>query len=98
MAKISLSISDINSIVTKLNKSSDEIEKIWDKVKTQHLEKIKESWAGKDCDAYISKVLEMDSEIKKAIQSQRLLATTYSNAAKQIEGTQADIAGQINNA
>lgn len=51
MAKISLSIDELNNIVTKINTSSQKISELWNSVKTTEIAKIRESWMGKDCEA-----------------------------------------------
>ena len=61
------------------------------------MNKIKTSWVGDDCDAYVKKVLEMDTEIKKALQAQRLLAETYKTAKTQIESAQDSLKSQVEN-
>ncbi|MBQ6841118.1 MAG: hypothetical protein IJO63_03265, partial [Bacilli bacterium] len=80
MARIAMSIDEMTDIITKLTNSSNEIEEIWNSIKTTEVEQIKESWVGKDCDAYINKLLDFDSEVKKVLQAQRLLASTFTNA------------------
>lgn len=92
MAKISLSIEDIKAIVTKLNKSCEEIETTWNSVKNEDIKELQSSWTGDDCTAYISKINDMDTKVKNAIQAQKLLAAAYDNAAKLAESTQSDVA------
>ena len=95
MAKISMTVSDINTIITKLTTSSDTIEKTWNSIKTDEVEKIKTSWIGDDCDAYVKKIIEMDDEVSKALQAQRLLAETYKTAKNQIESAQDSLKSQV---
>ncbi|MBQ6840986.1 MAG: hypothetical protein IJO63_02570 [Bacilli bacterium] len=94
MARIAMSIDEMTDIITKLTNSSNEIEEIWNSIKTTEVEQIKESWVGKDCDAYINKLLDFDSEVKKVLQAQRLLASTFTNAKNQVISAQETIAGQ----
>ena len=81
----------MESIITKLHNSSNEIERIWNSIKTEELEQIRASWIGNDSDAYIERLLSFDVEIKKAIEAQRLLANTFQKAKNQILQTQQDI-------
>lgn len=97
MAKLSITVEQITEIVQKLNTSSNEIEKIWNSIKTTEVSQIKESWIGKDCDAYVSKVEEMDADVQKALKAQRLLAQTFEKAKTQITTTQENVASKINN-
>lgn len=95
MAKLSITLEDIDTIVSKLNSSSEEIEKIWNSVKSTEIQQIKESWVGKDCESYIQKIDELDADAKKALQAQRLLADTFTKAKAQITSTQETIASSI---
>lgn len=97
MARIAMSIEEMTTIISKLTNSSNEIERIWNTIKTGEVEQIKESWIGADCDAYINKLLAFDSEVKKVLEAQRLLASTFTNAKNQILEAQATIAGQTSN-
>ena len=94
MAKISISIEEMTTIITKLTNCSDEMERVWNSIKNEEVEQIKASWVGADCDAYVQKILEYDEEVKKVLQAQRLLATTFTNAKNQVISTQEAIAGQ----
>lgn len=95
MAKISITVEQIIEIVQKLNSSSAEIEKIWNSIKTVEVSQIKESWIGKDCDAYVKKIEEMDTDVQKALKAQRLLAQTFEKAKSQIAATQESVASKI---
>lgn len=95
MAKISISLDQLNTIVTKINASSDEINKAWTSIKTEEIAKIRASWIGRDAEAYIAKVLEMDAEMQKAVQALKLLATTYTKARESIIQTQNTIASSV---
>ena len=97
MAKISITVEQITEIVQKLNNSSNEIEKEWNSIKTTEISKIKESWIGKDCDAYVRKIEEMHNDIQNALKAQRLLAATFEKAKKQITETQDSLANRIEN-
>mgnify|MGYP003323076148 CR=1 FL=1 len=67
MANITMSVDQITEIVSKLQSSSNEIESIWNSINSTEVQKIKESWIGKDCDAYISKLQEVDADVQKAL-------------------------------
>lgn len=95
MAKIDITVDQISEIVSKLQSSSNEIEKTWNSINTTEVQKIKESWAGKDCDAYIEKIKEVDADVQKALQAQRLLASTFEKAKAQAIETQDAIAKKI---
>lgn len=95
MPKISITLDEVTTIVQKLNSSSNEIEKVWNSIKSTELQKIKESWIGKDCDAYVSKLEEMDADVQKALKAQRVLATTFEKAKTQMVDTQESLAGKI---
>ena len=94
MAKIEMSVDQITDIVKKLNDSSAEIERIWNSVKNSDVQRLQQSWVGKDCDAYINKVLDMDAEIQKALKVQRLLGATFESAKNEIVSVQDDIASK----
>ena len=96
MAKIEMSVDQITDIVKKLNDSSTEIERIWNSVKNSDVQRLQQSWVGKDCDAYITKVLDMDTEIQKALKVQRLLASTFNSAKEEIVNVQEDITSKAN--
>ena len=91
MAKISLSLEQINTIITKINSASEQISTSWNSIKTEDLTKIRSSWAGKDCEAYIAKVEEMDNDMQKAIQALKLLSATYLKVQQNIVATQEKI-------
>ena len=91
MAKISLSIDELNNIVTKINTSSQKISELWNSVKTTEIAKIRESWMGKDCEAYIVKVEQMDV----TMQALQLLGATYKQAIDNIVATQNKITNDI---
>ena len=61
MANITMSVDQITEIVSKLQKSSNEIESIWNSINSTEIPKIREAWSGKDSEAYISKLKEVDA-------------------------------------
>lgn len=95
MANITMSVDQITEIVSKLQSSSNEIESIWNSINSTEVQKIKESWIGKDCDAYISKLQEVDADVQKALKAQRLLASTFEKAKTQVMEAQSSIASKI---
>ncbi len=95
MANITMSVDQITEIVSKLQSSSNEIESIWNSINSTEVQKIKESWIGKDCDAYISKLQEVDADVQKALKAQRLLASTFEKAKTQVMEAQNSIASKI---
>ena len=95
MAKISLSVDELNNIVTKINTSSQKISELWNSVKTTEITKIRESWMGKDCEAYIVKVEQMDVTMQQAIKALQLLGATYKQAIDDIVATQKKITNDI---
>ena len=95
MANITISVDQITEIVSKLQSSSNEIESIWNSINSTEVQKIKESWIGKDCDAYISKLQEVDADVQKALKAQRLLASTFEKAKTQVMEAQNSIASKI---
>ncbi len=95
MANITMSVEQITEIVSKLQKSSNEIESIWNSINSTEVQKIKESWIGKDCDAYISKLQEVDADVQKALKAQRLLESTFEKAKTQVMEAQNSIASKI---
>lgn len=95
MAKISITVEQIDEIIKKLNSSSNEIEKEWNSIKTSEISQIKESWIGKDCDAYVRKIEEMNTDVLNALKAQRLLAATFEKAKRQINETQESLASRI---
>ena len=95
MAHITMSVDQITEIVSKLQSSSNEIESIWNSINSTEVQKIKESWIGKDCDAYISKLQEVDADVQKALKAQRLLASTFEKAKTQVMEAQNSIASKI---
>jgi uncharacterized protein YukE len=95
MANITMSVDQITEIVSKLQKSSNEIESIWNSINSTEIQKIKESWIGKDCDAYISKLQEVGQDMQKALKAQRLLASTFEKAKAQVLETQNSITSKI---
>ena len=95
MANITMSVDQITEIVSKLQSSSNEIESIWNSINSTEVQKIRESWIGKDCDAYISKLQEVDADVQKALKAQRLLASTFEKAKAQVMETQNSIASKI---
>ncbi len=95
MANITMSVDQITEIVSKLQSSSNEIESIWNSINSTEVQKIKESWIGKDCDAYLSKLQEVDADVQKALKAQRLLASTFEKAKTQVMEAQNSIASKI---
>lgn len=57
----------IKQYCNKINTSSQKISELWNSVKTTEIAKIRESWMGKDCEAYIVKVEQMDVTMQQAI-------------------------------
>lgn len=96
MAKISLSLEQINTIITKINSATEQISTTWNSIKTDDITKIRNSWAGKDCEAYITKVEEMDNDMQRAIQALKLLSATYLKAQQNIVATQEKITTSVN--
>ena len=95
MAKISLSLEQINTIITKINSATEQISTTWNSIKTDDITKIRNSWAGKDCEAYVTKVEEMDNDMQKAIQALKLLSATYLKAQQNIVATQDKITTSV---
>ena len=96
MAKISLSLEQINTIIAKINSATEQISTTWNSIKTDDITKIRNSWAGKDCEAYITKVEAMDNDMQKAIQALKLLSATYLKAQQNIVATQDKITTSVN--
>ena len=95
MAKISLSLEQINTIITKINSASEQISTSWNSIKTDDLTKIRSSWAEKDCESYIAKAEEMDNDMQKAIQALKLLSATYLKAQQNIVAIQERITATV---
>lgn len=96
MAKISLSLEQINTIITKINSATEQISTTWNSIKTDDITKIRSSWAGKDCEAYVAKVEEMDADMNKALQALKLLSATYLKAQQNIVAAQEKITSSVN--
>lgn len=88
MATLKVTYNEISQIVSKLESSRSKISDLWEEIKTKDIPEIKNSWYGQDCDFYIDKILEMDKDVKNALEAQRLLADTFKNARDQINETQ----------
>ena len=95
MAKISLSLEQVSTIVTKINQASEKIATNWNSIKNDDLTKIRNSWAGSDCEAYITKVEEMNSDMQKAIQALNLLSQTFLKVQQSVSETQNKIKSAV---
>lgn len=95
MANITMSVDKITEIVSKLQKSSNEIESIWNSINSVEIPKIREAWSGKDSEAYISKLKEVDADVQKALKAQRLLASTFEAAKQQVLEAQANVTNKV---
>ena len=95
MANITMSVDQITEIVSKLQKSSNEIESIWNSINSTEIPKIREAWSGKDSEAYISKLKEVDADVQKALKAQRLLASTFEAAKQQVLDAQANVTNKV---
>ena len=95
MANITMSVDQITEIVSKLQKSSNEIESIWNSINSTEIPKIREAWSGKDSEAYISKLKEVDADVQKALKAQRLLASTFEAAKQQVLDAQANVTNMV---
>ena len=95
MAKISLSLEQVSTIVTKINQASEQIATNWNSIKNDDLTKIRNSWAGSDCEAYITKVEEMNSDMQKAIQALNLLSQTFLKVQQSVSETQNKIKSAV---
>lgn len=95
MANITMSVDQITEIVSKLQKSSNEIESIWNSINSTEIPKIREAWSGKDSEAYISKLKEVDADVQKALKAQRLLASTFESAKQQVLDAQANVTNKV---
>ena len=96
MAKISLSLEQINTIITKINSATEQISTTWNSIKTDDITKIRSSWAGKDCEAYVAKVEELAADMNKALQALKLLSATYLKAQQNIVAAQEKITSSVN--
>jgi uncharacterized protein YukE len=90
-----MSVDQITEIVSKLQKSSNEIESIWNSINSTEIPKIREAWSGKDSEAYISKLKEVDADVQKALKAQRLLASTFEAAKQQVLDAQANVTNKV---
>ena len=97
MANITMSVDQITEIVSKLQKSSNEIENIWKSINSTEIPKIREAWSGKDSEAYISKLNEVDVDVQKALKAQRLLASTFEAAKQQVIEAQENVTNKVSN-
>lgn len=97
MSKFSITVNDCDIIASKLNNSSDEIENTWKGLKEVKLNKVRDSWAGKDCELYLQKILDLDTEITNALRAQRLLADAFKRTKEQTIETQEAINSQVSN-
>lgn len=95
MANISITVDEIDAIISKLNSASSEIEKLWDSIKSEELEQLKKLWIGKDCNAYIDKIIDVDVDVQNALKAQNLLADTFKKTKQQVQDTQDSLAEKI---
>ena len=95
MANITMSVDQITEIVTILKRSSNEIEGIWESINRQDIPRIREAWSGKDSEAYIGKLREVDADVQKALKAQRLLASTFEAAKQQVLDAQANVTNKV---
>ena len=85
-ATISMSKTEIDNLIAKLNSAKEQMESIWDDIKNNDFQRITNSWAGKDCQAYMSKINHF--RLTGSFEALVLLASTYKKASDKIEELQ----------
>ena len=94
---IDISYAEMENNIAVLKESINTLSSNWNQLINTNVSTIKNSWAGKDCEVYIDKVLKLDSKVKNAISALELLANTYEQAKNQMQEQQAKVAGTLNN-
>lgn len=85
-ARISMSKTEIDNLIAKLNSAKQKMESIWHDIKNNDFQRITNSWAGKDCQTYMSKIEEVN--LTSSFEALELLANTYKKASDKIEELQ----------
>ena len=94
---INISFAQVEAIVTQLQKGLNSLKSNWTGVTNTNISKLEASWVGKDCQAYIEKVKNMDKKVNNTIAAIELLIKTYNTAINQIKQSQATVASTIAN-
>lgn len=97
MAQIRINPEEIDTIISKLTEANENINRIWSKLMSEDIPQIQEEWAGPDSLKYVDKVNEAGNNIKKAIDVQKLLIDTFTQAKADIERVQAENINNMNN-
>lgn len=85
---VSMSKTEIENLIAKLNSAKEQMESIWDDIKNNDFQRITNSWAGKDCQAYMSQI--NYHRLSGSFEALGLLANTYKKALDKIEELQAE--------
>lgn len=92
-ATLLMSRSEIESLISKLNSARQEMESIWNDIKTNDIQKINESWAGADCAKYIEKINYLN--IEASFEAITLLVNAYTKTLSKVDEMQNNLVYKI---
>ena len=94
---INITYSQIEENIATLESAIKKLKDSWETETKKNLAKLNNSWIGKDCIAYTSKLTSMDKKVKNTISALELLCSTYKRARDMIQDKQIDVTNLINN-
>ena len=92
---INISYNELESNLSRLKSGLNNLKSNWEGVIQTNIAKLEQSWIGDDCSAYITKLKESDTKVKKSIEAIQLLITTYTQALEVIKANQASVTNTI---
>ena len=94
---INMTYSGIEEIIATLKKTINSLKSSWESESKTNITKLQNSWAGKDCEAYTSKIMKMDTKVSNTIAALELLCSTYEQTRDMMKATQSKTTSAINN-
>ena len=94
---INISYQQLEENIATLKSAIQQLKDSWNTETKNNINKIKNSWAGEDCKAYIDRLNTMDMSVQRSISALELLCNTYEKARNMISDTVKKSSSAINN-
>ncbi len=94
---IDITYDQLEENISTLKKSISTLKSSWNNTTKRNISAINNSWAGKDCAAYTTKLTQMDSKVQNTIDALELLCSTYEKARDMIKESQTTVSNAVDN-
>lgn len=92
---ISITYDQLDEMISTLKSATSGLKDSWNNGTKTNVAKLQNSWVGKDCEAYTSKLTNMDKQVQNTISALELLSSTYEKARDMVQENQRSVMSGI---